>query len=41
MTPDLQEEGGRRADARRPKVLRGKTASGGRQAGFSRVAQAG
>jgi urea transport system ATP-binding protein len=41
MTPDLLEEGERRVVASRQKVLRGKTASGGREAGFSRIATAG
>jgi urea transport system ATP-binding protein len=41
MTPDLLEQGGQRLAAHRPGLLRGRTESGGRQAGFSHVAQAG
>ncbi len=41
MTPDLLEEGERRVQASRQKMLRGRTESGGREAGFSRVATAG
>ncbi len=41
MTPDLMDEGARRVDARREKVLRGKTRAGGRQAGFGRPTVAG
>ncbi|MEY2952330.1 MAG: hypothetical protein RLZZ401_417, partial [Pseudomonadota bacterium] len=41
MTPDLLEEGARRSVARSEKVLRGRTESGGRQAGFSRLATPG
>jgi urea transport system ATP-binding protein len=41
MTPDLLEQGAERLTAHRPKMLRGRTESGGRQAGFSHVAQAG
>src|SRR5438045_5789791 len=40
MTPDLLEEGEQRLQKARPKVLRGKTESGGREAGFGRVAHA-
>ena len=36
MTPDLLDEGAQRVQASREKVLRGKTESGGRAAGFSR-----
>jgi urea transport system ATP-binding protein len=41
MTPDLLEEGERRIQHRREKVLRGRTESGGRQAGFGRRIAAG
>ncbi len=41
MTPDLMEEGARRASAYRELAKVGKTESGGRQAGFSRVMAAG
>ena len=41
MTPDLLEEGERRVQASRAKVLRGRTESGGRQAGFARRVTAG
>jgi urea transport system ATP-binding protein len=41
MTPDLMEQGARRADAARSKVLKGRTESGGRTAGFHRPAVAG
>jgi urea transport system ATP-binding protein len=41
MTPDLLEDGARRAEAHRERRLRGRTESGGRQAGFSRPAIAG
>ena len=41
MTPDLMLEGARRAEARTNKVLKGRTESGGRQAGFSRIATPG
>jgi len=41
MTPDLLDEGARRADTRMAKVLKGRTESGGRQAGFSRIATPG
>ena len=41
MTPDLMEEGARRAEAQATKVKDGQTESGGRAAGFSRVATPG
>ena len=41
MTPDLLEEGAHRLEARRRKVLGGRTESGGRAAGYSRVGTAG
>ena len=41
MTPDLLEEGEKRLHAKREKVLRGKTESGGRDAGFSHLLTAG
>ena len=41
MTPDLLEEGARRLAARQQKEQLGKTASGGREAGFSRIATPG
>jgi urea transport system ATP-binding protein len=41
MTPDLMEEGARRAEARAAHVAQGKTESGGRNAGFSRIATPG
>ena len=41
MTPDLLEEGARRLEKVRQAAAQGKTESGGRAAGFSRVAQAG
>jgi urea transport system ATP-binding protein len=41
MTPDLLEQGAERAAVARQKVLRGRTASGGRQAGFARPATPG
>ncbi len=41
MTPDLLEEGAHRLEARRQKVLRGRTESGGRAAGYSRIATPG
>ncbi len=41
MTPELLEQGARRAQERQQKVLRGRTESGGRAAGFSRIAIAG
>jgi urea transport system ATP-binding protein len=41
MTPDLMEEGARRAEARAAQEAQGKTESGGRNAGFSRIATPG
>jgi urea transport system ATP-binding protein len=41
MTPDLLEDGARRADAYRQREVTGRTASGGRQAGFGRLATPG
>ena len=41
MTPDLLEEGAKRLEKVRQAATEGKTESGGRAAGFSRVAQAG
>ncbi len=41
MTPDLLEEGAKRLEKVRLAAAEGKTESGGRAAGFSRVAQAG
>jgi len=41
MTPDLLEEGARRAAAHALRAEPGKTESGGRQAGFSRIARPG
>ena len=41
MTPDLMEQGAKRLQAINAPRASGKTESGGRQAGFSRVAQAG
>jgi urea transport system ATP-binding protein len=41
MTPDLLEDGARRAQAHRERRLRGRTESGGRAAGFARPATAG
>jgi len=41
MTPDLLEEGAHRLEARRQKVLQGRTESGGRAAGYSRIATPG
>ena len=41
MTPDLLEDGARRAQAHRERELHGRTESGGRQAGFGRLATAG
>ena len=41
MTPELMEEGARRLAARQQQAALGKTESGGRQAGFSRIAKAG
>jgi urea transport system ATP-binding protein len=41
MTPDLLEEGARRAGAYRDREVTGRTASGGRAAGFGRPAVAG
>jgi len=41
MTPDLMEEGARRAQAHHQRVLRARTESGGRQASFGRLAAAG
>ncbi len=41
MTPDLLEEGARRREQLAAVVTRGKTESGGRQAGFSRIATPG
>jgi urea transport system ATP-binding protein len=41
MTPDLLEEGARRAEAHALKTGHGKTESGGRAAGFSRIATPG
>ena len=41
MTPDLMEQGAKRLDILDKVQTSGKTESGGRQAGFSRVAQAG
>jgi len=41
MTPDLMEEGARRAEALVQKKQRGQTESGGRAAGFSRIATPG
>ena len=40
MTPDLMEEGARRLEQRQAAAISGKTESGGRQAGFSRIAAA-
>ena len=41
MTPDLMEQGAKRLQALNPTAAAGSTESGGRQAGFSRIAQAG
>ena len=41
MTPDLMDAGARRAEALHAKPAAGKTESGGRAAGFSRIATAG
>ena len=41
MTPDLMEQGAKRLQALHAPATAGATESGGRQAGFSRVAQAG
>ena len=41
MTPELMEEGARRSQAHAEKVAQGKTASGGHDAGFSRIAMPG
>ncbi len=41
MTPDLLEEGAHRLEVRRQKVLQGRTESGGRAAGYSRIATPG
>jgi len=41
MTPDLLEQGEQRLKARQDKVLRGKTESGGRAAGFSHLVTSG
>ncbi|MCZ2497863.1 urea ABC transporter ATP-binding protein UrtD [Xylophilus sp. Kf1] len=41
MTPELMQEGARRASGLKPPVPGASTASGGRAAGFSRVAEAG
>jgi len=41
MTPDLLEEGAHRFEARRQKVLQGRTESGGRAAGYARIATPG
>jgi urea transport system ATP-binding protein len=41
MTPDLLEDGARRADVYRKRVLTGRTSSGGREAGFGRLAAPG
>jgi len=41
MTPELLEEGARRVEAHALKEAPGKTASGGREAGFSRIATPG
>jgi len=41
MTPDLMEQGAKRLQALTESKSRGNTESGGRQAGFSRIAQAG
>ncbi len=41
MTPDLLDEGARRLEARHRKVMTGRTESGGREAGFSRLATPG
>ncbi|MEO7549420.1 MAG: urea ABC transporter ATP-binding protein UrtD [Ramlibacter sp.] len=41
MTPDLLEDGAQRLQAREAKQTTGKTESGGRAAGFSRIAKAG
>jgi urea transport system ATP-binding protein len=41
MTPDLLEQGARRVEAHALKVEHGKTESGGREAGFSRIATPG
>jgi len=41
MTPDLLEQGAQRAQANREKVLKGRTESGGRSAGFHRPAAVG
>jgi urea transport system ATP-binding protein len=40
MTPDLLEEGARRVEAHQTRAVEGRTESGGRAAGFSRVAAA-
>ena len=41
MTPDLLDEGARRLEANRHKAVPGQTESGGREAGFSRIATPG
>ena len=41
MTPDLMAQGAHRVEAHQQKVLRGRTESGGREAGFSRIATPG
>ncbi|MFZ4482028.1 MAG: urea ABC transporter ATP-binding protein UrtD [Rhodoferax sp.] len=41
MTPDLLEQGARRAEAHALKMVQGQTESGGRAAGFSRIATPG
>ena len=41
MTPDLMEQGARRVEAHALKAAAGKTESGGREAGFSRIAMPG
>nr|WP_315224215.1 urea ABC transporter ATP-binding protein UrtD [uncultured Albidiferax sp.] len=41
MTPDLMEEGARRLESKAPALITGNTESGGREAGFSRIATPG
>ena len=41
MTPDLMEEGARRAERLQAPAVAGQTESGGRAAGFSRIATPG
>nr|WP_315243524.1 urea ABC transporter ATP-binding protein UrtD [uncultured Albidiferax sp.] len=41
MTPDLMEEGARRLESKAPALMTGNTESGGREAGFSRIATPG